>query len=1088
MVDALRDKVHTNPSTAPCAGASADSLNCVGEHQLAGAQWLLTPPPDCNDLLLRARISDAARWALRAGYRARHNQGDGYPVMPEVAAHVETAGDSIVLAVTDGQQTTGVHLMPLDRRQAALTLGGHGILHADRWKNEEVYCGPIVIVPGAGNTIAAVNLRVPVLGVTNPSDIPTFSAILARMLADCDPHQFICFVASRAWASRAARALDSALPGRLVRWALPPHGHSSTQSWADARLAVMTDDETLADLGALFCDSLVVQAPAEAAADDEPDCVLEDADLASLDPPGMDPDGAGVKALLPPVPIVEDPAPEFRPYLSLVALARAEFPTDAEIRLAHRAHIAAVKGRHDEVARLVAEGDALSRAIGDGERAVQDSGKIKAALDEAEKALADAPESERTRLRRECERLRATREEAVEAVLAARLVLGIRSGWRPERLNPASGGVMAIARPAAVVRPATIGQPATPGQNVKAHNAQTASPAAPNDDWAKITLDLLKIRVLGEHSDQSIEIYSGGRRKTATIPNIRHLNYRDLYQIAGPLARLYVHPGKDQVENKVSMEDVALVIAHEAGKRSLEETPPWGQGCWKLKKGDGGVLIVNGRQAAVYRPGKALRQTCKPFAGGHVLEFRSSRRWYRFGRLRKYIELAGDPAWATAVFAEAIRMFGQWRWGALDDARVAAALVPCTVVQHCWRWRPQIGLTGATNSGKSTLLETLNLLFGALALHTEKATEAGLRQTVGNRSCAVIIDEFEADGQRVQVLKLLRTSARGANIVRGTSDQKGKQFGLKHIAWVAAIELGLKNDTDRNRFIILETLRPDDDKFGTMNLPTDDAVADLGQKLAAIGIRHVLGADPLAVKLKTTRVPGVPTRVIESFAVPAAMVATACGLDEEAARKILREMLEGRSFSGRAQSDHDGLLRAIMNSLVVVRTGVQHPVSQILTSPQVFADAHATLTKMGVAGATAKLGRRPDTPEGCTHLFIDPDAACRHLLRGTDWAEKDVKELLLRIEHVGDDGQVQKAAWLQRRLNGARPWGVLIPLGAAGIMPASDDDESEDELPDTEGLEPEVPLPADMADQPGKSEAVKPMNAPEPGKSLMDEL
>ncbi len=497
---------------------------------------------------------------------------------------------------------------------------------------------------------------------------------------------------------------------------------------------------------------------------------------------------------------------------------------------------------------------------------------------------------------------------------------------------------------------------------------------------------------------------------------------------------------------------------------------------------------MNGRQAAVYRPGKGLFQTRKPFAGDHVLEFRSSRRWYRFGRLRKYIEQAGDPAWAAAVFAEATRLFAEWRWGAPDDARVTAALVACTVVQHCLHWRPQIGLTGATNSGKSTLLETLNLLFGALALHTEKATEAGLRQAVGNRSCAIVIDEFEADGQRVQVLKLLRTSARGANIVRGTSDQKGKQFGLKHIAWVAAIELGLKNDTDRNRFIILETLRPDDDKFGTMNLPTDDAIAELGQKLAAIGIRHVLAADPLAVKLKTTRVPGVPTRVIESFAVPAAMVATACGQDEEAARKILREMLAGRNFTGRAQSDHDGLLRAIMNSLVAVRAGVQHPVSQILTNPLVFADAHPTLIKMGVAGASEKPGRRPTTPEGCTHLFIDPDTACRHLLKGTPWADKDVKELLLRIEHVGDDGNVQKAAWQQRRLNGARPWGVLIPRGAAGIEPAGAGDEPDEKLPDTDDLDSVLPLPANAAVTADEPDAVGPADAREPGKSVMDQL
>ena len=135
------------------------------------------------------------------------------------------------------------------------------------------------------------------------------------------------------------------------------------------------------------------------------------------------------------------------------------------------------------------------------------------------------------------------------------------------------------------------------------------------------------------------------------------------------------------------------------------------------------------------------------------------------------------------------------------------------------------------------------------------------------------VGEQAADSDRV-----FEVSARGGEIARGTADQRGRRFGLRHIAWLAAIELGLTREADRNRFILLELDRPPQEKFGRMNLPTEAQLADLGLKLLALAVAHVHAADRLAQKLKSHGVAGVPSRIVESYATPAALLAAIQGL------------------------------------------------------------------------------------------------------------------------------------------------------------------------------------------------------------------
>jgi hypothetical protein len=558
---------------------------------------------------------------------------------------------------------------------------------------------------------------------------------------------------------------------------------------------------------------------------------------------------------------------------------------------------------------------------------------------------------------------------------------------------------------------------------------RSSGPAAatePDEDQeGEAVLRLLRLQVLGEYADGGIQVFSEARQKAGRIDHIARFGYAQLVQLCGPTARAHIHNSHEAVPGKRTMDEARLAIAFAAGKRRLDEQPPRGQGCWAA--GEDGVVIVNGRRAALWRQGK-LRRVTRPRLGRHILEFTAQDGWCSLRQLKRYLELAGDPAWAQETLEEGFDLFGKFSWQRRVDAQVATALVAATYVQTVWSWRPLVGITGPSNSGKTTLYEVLQSLFGGLALVTEKATEAGIRQGVGNRACALLLDEFESDGHRQRVLELLRTSSRGGVITRGTADQRGRTFGLRHITWTAAIELGLVREPDRNRFIVLDLVKPPEERYGQMDLPTEKELAALGHKLMALAVRHVRRADALADALKGHRVEGVPSRIVENYAVPAALLAVAQGQGEGDAAGLLERLLAGRAFAGRVQADDQALVRALLGSLVSLGVDYEtRTVSQILTDQNTYEVGRRALEKAGLVRVEETPGRgpRPTNLADCPYLFIGVEEAQRHLLKGTPFANGDIKEILLRLEHRG-----KKARWVQRKLNGVNVWGCAVPMEA----------------------------------------------------------
>ena len=86
-------------------------------------------------------------------------------------------------------------------------------------------------------------------------------------------------------------------------------------------------------------------------------------------------------------------------------------------------------------------------------------------------------------------------------------------------------------------------------------------------------------------------------------------------------------------------------------------------------------------------------------------------------------------------------------------------------------------------------------------------------------------------------------------------DQTGLRYGVKHLAWFAAIESGDTWGQDRNRFIRMELLPPTE--RGSLTLPEAQELGDLGHRLAAAALWAAPAAVAMADSIKNERPAGV---------------------------------------------------------------------------------------------------------------------------------------------------------------------------------------------------------------------------------------
>jgi hypothetical protein len=254
---------------------------------------------------------------------------------------------------------------------------------------------------------------------------------------------------------------------------------------------------------------------------------------------------------------------------------------------------------------------------------------------------------------------------------------------------------------------------------------------------------------------------------------------------------------------------------------------------------------------------------------------------------------------------------------------------------------------------------------------------------------------------------------------------KGK---VQVIPWFGATEAGMKNETERNRYILFGlSSRIDKPRF---TLPSSEMVDTMRSKSLAILMRCWVRAKELHAYLTTKcQVSGLYSRYTESHSLPVSMWAAIVGLNNDEAENLFNEVIGPmlRTLSFISESEHGSLINDILFARVDLGRGEKKMVNELLTNANHEVEgrdgAEKILARVGIRkmlGSEFKKGS-PYSPEERV-LFIAHRIVQRELLRGTDFQDKGLDQLLERIPRSYRTSQ---------RLGGSPSRGIAIPMESA---------------------------------------------------------
>lgn len=174
------------------------------------------------------------------------------------------------------------------------------------------------------------------------------------------------------------------------------------------------------------------------------------------------------------------------------------------------------------------------------------------------------------------------------------------------------------------------------------------------------------------------------------------------------------------------------------------------------------------------------------------------------------IEVDGEHRPAPAGIA-LLHWLRKWNWARPSiDPILALGFIAIARYGGAIAWRPLAWITGGAGEGKSTLMELIGDLFQGGLLKLESASEAAVRQLLGQDTLPVVLDEQEAttDERKMEaIIGLARIAASGGNIGKGGQDHQGVQFTARSCFLFSSILIPPLMPADKSRMAVLELKR-----------------------------------------------------------------------------------------------------------------------------------------------------------------------------------------------------------------------------------------------------------------------------------------
>lgn len=180
-----------------------------------------------------------------------------------------------------------------------------------------------------------------------------------------------------------------------------------------------------------------------------------------------------------------------------------------------------------------------------------------------------------------------------------------------------------------------------------------------------------------------------------------------------------------------------------------------------------------------------------------------------------------------------------WAWRRPKiDPLLLLGWIGAAMVGGALKWRPLMWLTGHRGTGKSTLQDVINHVFGKSILSVSDPTSAAIFQKIGFSSLPVALDEMEpeTDNRKVQaIIKLARQACSGGVILRGSAEGNASEFKARNCYLFTSILVPSLLPQDRSRMAILDL----DPISGTPPVINRKNLAEIGSKIYGRMIKYL---------------------------------------------------------------------------------------------------------------------------------------------------------------------------------------------------------------------------------------------------------
>lgn len=314
-------------------------------------------------------------------------------------------------------------------------------------------------------------------------------------------------------------------------------------------------------------------------------------------------------------------------------------------------------------------------------------------------------------------------------------------------------------------------------------------------------------------------------------------------------------------------------------------------------------------------------------------------------------------------------------------------------------WRTHFSLTGEQGTGKSTLQTGMGNFMGEFALVFDgQSSEAGIRQKVGSSSCAVLIDEAEANSTKIaQTLTFFRTASSSGIVAKGTSDQTGMDFILKLTGMIGGIVAPALNPADLSRFLRIELL-PKGEKVHPL-LFDIERQNEIGKKTIMFIIKNYKMFKSVCKKVRKNLLADYDnSRYADSFTT---LISGAyIGLNQNDNDSDIAEFMKHFNFEKEkiqmSNKDHNNLLNKILKTSFRSEVGMYSVIEMI---NGLFNKDNDIEMKKDLKRTLGRNGMKVEEKEGSFKLFMSTkDDNFIKIFRGSKFDAGDITSVITRVD------------------------------------------------------------------------------------------